>query len=410
MQDSIICPNCKQNIPLTEAITHQIDEKYKQEIIKLKESNEQERERLIALSKKRIQEEKEKTAKEVEVELKKKIQEQMELKLKDTENESKELKDQKHKLQDQLLELTSSNRKLQDANRDKEIEMKTKFAQDQAKLREEEQKRAEEEYKFKILEKDKKLQDAIKANDDLRRKLEQGSQQTQGEVLELAIEELLKKEFPFDEIKEVPKGVTGADIIQIVKNRGGKVCGQIVWETKRTKSWSNQWIAKLKQDQRIVKAEIAVLISEILPDGISHFGMIDGVWVCGFSFITGIAYALRTQLLEIATVKSSQKGQDSKMELLYDYVISTEFRHRVEAIIEAFSNMQEEIEKERRWFASKWSREEKNLRKVLDTTIGMHGDLQGIMGKSIQELKGMEELPNIVAGEDSRKNDQETLL
>jgi len=417
MSDSITCPNCKKSIPLTEAISHQLDEKYKQEITKLKDKNEQERVRLIQLSKVRIQEEKEKTAKEVEVNLKKKIKEEMELKLKDTENESNEVKEQNNKLQDQLLELTKAMRKLQNENRLKEIEMQKTFAEEQEKLRKEEQIRIEEEFKLKMREKDKKLEDVVKVNEDLRRKLEQGSQQMQGEVLELAIEELLKKEFPFDVIKEVPKGVTGADIIQIVKNKGGKVCGQIVWETKRTKNWSNQWIAKLKQDQRSIKAEIAVLVSEVLPDEISHFGLIAGVWVCGFAYITGIAYALRTQLLEVATVKLAQKGQDGKMELLYEYVTSTEFRHRVEAIIEAFNNMQQEIEKERRWFALKWSREEKNLRKVLDTTIGMQGDLQSIMGKSITELKGVEMIPD---GSDEKENlpidtetgndDQEPLL
>ena len=417
MQDSIICPNCKHSIPLSEAITHEIDQKYKQEITQLKASSEQERERLIALSKKRILEEKEKTAKEVEETLREKIKEQMELKLKDTENESNEVKEQNDKLQDQLLELTKGMRKLQNENRLKEIEMQKTFAEEQEKLRKEEQIRIEEEFKLKIREKDKKLEDVVKANEDLRRKLEQGSQQMQGEVLELAIEELLKKDFPFDDIKEVPKGVNGADLIQVVKNKGGKVCGQIVWETKRTKNWSNQWIAKLKQDQRSVKAEVAVLISEVLPEGISHFGMSEGVWVCGYAFISGVAYALRTQLLEVATVKFAQKGQEGKMELLYDYVTSTEFRHRVEAIIEAFGNMQQEIEKERRWFVLKWSREEKNLRKVLDTTMGMQGDLQSIMGKSLSELKGLEMLPdgsgekeNSLADSEAGKDDQEPLL
>ncbi len=392
MNDSITCPNCKQSIPLTEAISHQIDEKYKQEIAKITSENTKERERLIELSKKRIAEEKEKTAIELEAKLRIKIKEDMEFKVKDTENESKELKEQKKELQDQLLELTKSTRKLQDENRTKELEMQKEFAAEQEKIREQEQKRLQEEYKLKDLEKEKKLQDAIRANEDLRRKLEQSSQQMQGEVLELAIEELLKKEFPFDEITEVPKGVNGADIIQIVKNRGGMVCGQIIWETKRTKSWSIGWVTKLKEDQRVVKAEIAVLVSQILPQHIEHFGMEQGVWVCNFPYIIGIAHALRTQLLEIASVKSAQQGQSGKMELLYGYVTSIEFRHRVEAILEAFTNMQLEIEKERRWFGQKWSREEKNLRKVLDTTVGMHGDLQSIMGKSLESPKGIASL------------------
>lgn len=390
MQDSITCPHCKQSIPLSEAITHQMSASYRSEIAKLKKKNEQERDRLIELSKKRIQEEKDKTAKEIKSTLTEKIKEELSLKIKDTENESKELKEQKKELQDQLLELTKSMRKLQDINREKELEMQRQFTKEQETIRKQEQKRLQEEYKLKNLEKEKKLQDAIKANEDLRRKLEQGSQQMQGEVLELAIEALLKKEFPFDEIKEVPKGVNGADIIQVVKTRSGSICGQIIWETKRTKNWSNNWIAKLKEDQRTVKAELAVLVSQILPQRIEHFGMEQGIWVCNFPFVMGIAHALRIQLLEIASVKSVQNGQSGKMELLYEYVTSIEFRQRVEAILEAFTNMQLEIEKERRWFGQKWSREEKNLRKVLDTTVGMHGDLQSIMGKSLKSPKGIE--------------------
>ncbi len=404
MHDSIICPNCKQPIPLTDAITHQVNEQHRNELLALQKKAEEEKQKLISLSRKRIQEEKEKSREEAVTELKEKLKEEMSLELKNIQNESKERKEQNEKLQEQLLEMNKMIRRLQDENREKELEMQKKFNEEQDKLRKEEQKRIEEQFKLRMLEQEKKLTDAIKANEDLRRKLEQGSQQMQGEVLELAIEELLQKEFPFDEIREVPKGVNGADIIQVVRNRGGKVCGTIIWETKRTKNWSNQWIPKLKSDQRQVKAEIAVLVSEVVPDGIDHFGLNDGVWVCRFEFITGIAYALRAQILEIASVKSSQKGQEGKMEILYEYVTSVEFKHRVEAILESFTNMQEEIEKERRWFALKWAREEKNLRKVFDSTLGMQGDLQSIVGKSLPELDAVESLPN---GEPEDTTDKE---
>ncbi|HRN70458.1 MAG TPA: DUF2130 domain-containing protein [Candidatus Woesebacteria bacterium] len=393
MSDSIICPHCKKQIQLTEALTHEIDEKYKLQLDEERKKAEEERLRLIELSKKRIEEEKNKTAKEVENVMRKKIVEEMELKLKDTQNESEELKKEKRLMQEQLLELNKTMRKLQDQNREKELELTKKFNEEQDKLRKEEQQKVEEQFKLKLLEQDKKLQDVLKANEDLKRKLEQGSQQMQGEVLELAVEELLQREFPFDEVKPVPKGITGADIIQTVNAVPGKQCGTIIWEMKRTKAWSHQWVEKLKSDQRQVKAELAVIISQVVPDGIKRFGVVDGVWVCEFDCITGMAYALRNQLIDLHSAKSSMVGQKDKMNVLYSYITSTEFRHRVEAIIEAFSNMQEEIEKERRWFAQKWSREEKNLRKVLDNTLGMHGDLQSIMGKSIAELKSMEQLP-----------------
>ncbi len=403
MSDSIICPHCKKPIQLTEALTHEIDEKYKVMLEEERKRAETERERLIALSKKRIEEEREKAAKEVEGTIRKKVSEEMELKLKDTQNESEELKKEKRAMQEQLLELNKTMRKLQDQNREKEIELTKKFNEEQDKLRKEEQKKVEEQFRLMLLEKDKKLQDVVKANEDLKRKLEQGSQQMQGEILELAVEELLQKEFPFDDIKPVPKGITGADILQIVQPLPGKQCGTIMWEMKRTKAWSNQWIDKLKSDQRQVNAEVSVIVSQVVPDSIKRFGVIDGVWVCEFDCITGMAYALRNQLIDLHTAKSASQGQKDKMSILYSYITSTEFRHRVEAIIEAFTNMQGEIEKERRWFAQKWSREEKNLRNVLDNTLGMHGDLQSIMGKSIAELKSMEELPETIDGQSEGK-------
>ncbi|MBP9690580.1 DUF2130 domain-containing protein [Candidatus Woesebacteria bacterium] len=390
MNDEIICPNCHKTIPLTDAIAREIDEKYKSQIEELKSKNEDERQKLIDLSKKRIQEEREKAIKESEESLKSKLKAEMELEIKNTQNEASELKTQKQKLQDQLLELNRMMRRLEDANKEKELEMEKRFREGQEKVREVEQKRVEEQYHMKMLEQEKKLTDAIKANEDLRRKLEQGSQQMQGEVYELAIEEMLTKEFPHDEIREVPKGVNGADIIQIVKNRSGQTCGTIIWEMKRTKNWSNQWIPKLKSDMRQVKADLAILVSEVTPEDVSHFGLIDGVWVCHFDFISGLAYALRAQLLEVAHIKSSQKGQEGKMAMLYEYVISNEFKHRVLAIREAFTNMQDEIEKERRWFALKWAREEKNLRSVLDTTFGMQGELESIVGKSLPQLEPAE--------------------
>ncbi|CAN5218760.1 DUF2130 domain-containing protein [soil metagenome] len=392
MQDSIVCPNCKKPIPLTQAITQQISEQHSHEIELLKKQSEDERDRLITLSKKRIEEEKQKTAKEVEEGLRQKIHDEMDLKFKDSANESEELKKQNKLFQEQILDTNKLMRQLKQEREQQQLSFEKKLAQEEEKIKFETKKKTEDEYKFQMMEKDKKIQDAMKMVEDYKRKLEQGSQQMQGEVLEIALEEMLKKEFPLDEIQPVPKGVNGADIIQIVKSPGGSKCGIIIWETKRTKTWSHQWIPKLKGDQRNVKAELAVIVSDIVPDGITHFGLNYGVWVCKFEFLLGLAYALRSQLAEVATIKAVQVGQQGKMENLYSYMTSTEFRHRVEAIIEAFTNMQDEIEKERRWFAQKWSREEKNLRRVLDTTIGMHGDLQSIMGKSIGDLEEMPKL------------------
>jgi hypothetical protein len=272
----------------------------------------------------------------------------------------------------------------------KNIELEKKLAEEQDKMLLQAQKRADEHYQLKMAEQDKKLQDVMKANDDLRRKLEQASQQTQGEVLELQIEELLKREFPLDEIKEVPKGRFGADLIQIVRSRSGEKCGTIIWELKRTKVWSNEWIPKLKNDQREIKADIAVLISDILPPEHKVFGHKDGVWVGSFLSVVGLAAALRKGLLDVSSVKVASVGKKEKMEVMWEYLTSVEFKQKIEAIIEVFSSMQTDMEKEKMWFKKKWEKQESSIRRVIDNTAGMYGSLESIMGKALPEVKGLE--------------------
>ena len=394
MTDSILCPNCKHSIPLSEAITHQLGEKYEKEIDEVKKKAEAREQYLIDLSKKRIEEEKEKSRKEAELGLRKKITEEMEFKLKNSQNESEELKKSNKAMQDQLLEFSKTIRQLQNQTREKEIEMAKKLTEERRHIEELVLKRTQEEHRLKDLEKEKVIADLKKSLEDAKRKAEQGSQQMQGEILELEVEDMLKKEFPQDMIDPIAKGVTGADISQTVKNLHGKKAGTIIWEMKRTKAWSQQWIEKLKSDQRTVHAEIAVIISEVIPGKVNKFGQLDGVWVCDFESYLGLAYALRSQLLELATLRNMQEGKQGKMEMLYKYMTSVEFKHRVEAIIEAFTNMQQEVEKERRWFTQKWAREEKNLRSAIDNTIGMSGDLQSVIAKSLTEKKGVEALPD----------------
>ncbi len=385
MNDKILCPYCKKQIPLTQALSHQLQEKYK------------------VFYKKRLQEEKTKIEEELKKQLTKKIQEDTELKFKDKSNEAEELKKQNKAFQEQLLDLNKLIRQLRNENQNARVELEKKLAKEQERIRDEEKKRLNEEYGFKISEKEKKLTDALKVNAELKRKLEQGSQQTQGEVLELEMENMLKAEFPSDEIRSVPKGTRGADIIQIVNNNQGKSCGKIIWESKRTKTWSDSWISKLKEDQRQIHAELAVLISNILPEKIKGFGLINGIWIGSYESIIGLACALRSNLLEIALVKQASIGKKGKMEVLYNYLRGTDFKHRVEAIVESFTFMQEDIEKERRWFNAKWAKQERNIRKVIDNTSGMHGDLQSIMGRALEEIKGLNILPS---GKADKKEDE----
>ena len=375
MNDTIVCPNCKKPIPLTEALSHQIQEKY-QKAYRL-----------------RFEDEKIKFETNLRPQLEKKIKSEMEFQIKDKSEEIGELRKQNKTLQDQLLELNRLMRQLKTENEQRSIEFEKKLANEQEKIRIEEQKRIDQEYKFKILEYQKKEEAALKLAEDYKRKLEQGSQQMQGDVLEIELKNILKREFPYDEIKDVPTGIKGADILQIVKNNFGRSCGTIIWESKRTKAWSDGWINKLKEDQRRVKAEVAVIVSQILPDGVKRFTQKAGVWVGDYESITGLGLLLRNTLLELATVKSSVVGKQEKKEILWNYLTSTEFRQRLETIHDSYELAKIYLDKEKEFFRRKWAREEKNIQLLMENLFGVHGDLQAIIGRSLPEMKGFDLLP-----------------
>jgi hypothetical protein len=388
MNDQIICPHCKKPIPLTQALSAQIQEKYRQ------------------FYKQRLDEEKQKIEKTLREDLVKKIRDEMNLELKDKTNEVEELRKQNKGLQEQLLELNRLIRQLKQESEQKRLELEKKLAQEEEKIRQEEQKRIAQEYQLKILEKEKKLADALKMVDEYKRKLEQGSQQLQGEVQELALEEILKREFPYDEIREVPKGVEGADVLHIVKNQSGRICGTIVWESKRTKTWNESWILKLKEDQRRVKAEIAVIISSALPDGVKHFTQKNGVWIGSFESIIGLAMILRQSLIEITSIKASLVGREEKKEILWNYLTSTEFRQRIEAVYDAYTQLMDDLRREKDWFRKKWAKQEKNIEKVAENILGVHGDLQAIVGRSLPEIEQLAQLPKPENKEGEEENNQ----
>jgi hypothetical protein len=270
------------------------------------------------------------------------------------------------------------------------LQMQKKLLEEEEKIRQEMRKSMDEEHRLKDAEKDMKLQNALKEADALRRRLEQGSQQTQGEVLEMEIEEILRREFPGDSVSEVKKGQRGADIIQEVIDKNGKKCGSILWESKNAK-WSDGWIEKLKEDQRQAKADLAVLVATNPPEEVETF-IYDrrGVWITTRKLLGALAFALRFDLIRVNSERLANVGKNEKMEVLYQYITSPEFKHRVEAIVTSFGNMQSEIERERRWFQTKWARQEKQLRQLVDHTQGMYGDLQGVVGRSLPDIQPLE--------------------
>lgn len=233
--------------------------------------------------------------------------------------------------------------------------------------------------------------------------MQQGSQQMQGEVLELELERILRAEFPTDIISEVKKGERGADTVHSIVDKLGRSCGTILWESKNAQ-WQSGWIAKLKDDQRAKKSELAVLVTINKPEWLDSFTYKDGVWVTSWKFVIPLAFSLRYHLVSLRHEKAASEGKDGKMETLYQYLTGTEFKHRVEAIVESFSALQKDLDREKNWFQTKWARQEKEIRKVLDHTHGMYGDLQGIIGASLPEL------PSGIMENSEPSNDPEVIL
>jgi len=314
--------------------------------------------------------------------------------LKDEIDDLKEQLDSKSKKlaesQKQELDLIKKKRELEERENALELETARMIDAEKKKIQEETLRSSEEQHRLKDAEKDKQLSDMKKQIDELKRKAEIGSQQNQGEVLELEIEEMLKTEFPFDEIDSVGKGQKGGDIIQTVKTRSGKECGKILWETKRTKVWSDSWLQKLKDDQRDTKADIAVLVSESLPKGMNQFRLIDGVWVAAISSSLSLALALRVILTQVAREKQLQIGKKEKMELVYNYLTGVEFRNRMEAIVESFVAMKQGLDKERVAMNKIWDKREKQIQRVLLNIGGMQGDIEGLSGMSLPKIEVLE--------------------
>lgn len=371
MNNTIKCKNCGEEIEVSEALTHQIEE---QVLASLEAKHKKELEKVTKLAGENAD---------------KKAQKEFEAQLIAAQKEKDEEKERNKKLTGQISELLDEVKKLRVKDEEREIEMKKKMMEEEEKIKREVKKQADEEHQIKDLEKDKKLTDALKQIEELKTKMQQGSQQTQGEVLELALERILKNEFPSDNLKEVKKGERGADIVHEVVDKIGRVSGTILWESKNAK-WQSDWISKLKEDQRAKKSELAVLVTINKPDWLESFTYKDGVWVTTWQTVIPLALALRFNLISINHEKTSGEGKNEKMEILFQYLTGTEFKHRVEAIVEAFSNLQDELEKEKRYFSTKWGRQEKEIRKVLDHTHGMYGDLQGIVGRSLPEIKTLE--------------------
>lgn len=326
---------------------------------------------------------------QIDGESRKKLQSQT-LLIEQLRDDAKSEKESSSELRSQLKELMENLREEKKARANAEIVAQKQLAENEDKIRAEAQKAADESHHLKQLEMEKKLADTQRALEDAQRKASQGSQQNQGEVLELDLESRLREEFPFDELSEVKKGQRGADIVQSVKNHQFVNCGVILWETKNGK-WQPAWVAKFRADIREANANIGVIVSHELPIDYGDMKHLEGnVWVVKPKLAPVLAAALRATILQVDAAHKNAEGKDAKMNALYTFLVGPEFRHRVEAIVENYSILQDEIEKEKRSTALRWARQEKSIRAVIDNTLGMYGDLQGITARGLPPIKALE--------------------
>jgi len=293
-------------------------------------------------------------------------------------------------------ELLRKARELDEREQQIQVETERKITEETARIRDQvaqlAEKRLETELEKQRLGDEEKRQqiDTLQRKvEELQRTLRQGSQQVQGEAQEVLLRDVLTQRFPFDLLDDVPKGVNGADVVQRVRSSDGYECGTILWESKRTKSWSDAWLPKLRDDQRETRAALAVIVTEALPTGMRHFALVDGVWVCGWTYAASLATVLRSGMIDLAHARRAAEGREDKMQMLYGYLTGSEFKTRVTGIMEAFSDLQEDLASERRAMLTRWKRREKQLQRALVNVTGLYGDLQGIAGAKLADIPAL---------------------
>ncbi|CAI3941447.1 DUF2130 domain-containing protein [Commensalibacter papalotli (ex Botero et al. 2024)] len=411
----ITCPHCHTDILLTESLAAplvtEVKKEYEQKKSQLIKSM-SEREQFLLSKENELQQHQQKMAEEIRdkvaaslegerlkliEEAKQKLQKENADELHRKSVEIKELQavletnDKKlQEAQQSQADFMKKQRELEDQKRELELTVEKRVQENVQAIHEKARKEIEESFQYKISENELKMQSMQRKIEELKQKAEQGSQQSQGEVQELLLEQTLQSQFYMDQISPVPKGEFGGDILQRVFNPQGVNCGLLIWEAKRTKHWNNEWLSKLKDDQRTAKADIAIMVSHALPQNVESFDCIDGVWVIHPKVILPVASLLRESLIQIYFARQSAKGQETKAGMIYDYLTGTRFRQRVEAIVEAFNSMQDDLNKEKKVITKQWSKREEQINRVMESTIGMYGDLQGIVGQSLQEIEGLE--------------------
>ncbi len=385
MANEITCPSCGHHFELNESLKNEVEKELRAKMQDWQKKKEEEFEKQKAL---------------LVNDTLKKASEETAAKLKSLEEEAKLKSQQLQDLQKKELDLLRDKNALEEKQKNLEVQIEKRFLEKRKDIEESAVKREQELFDLKTKEFKLQMEQQQKLIEELKRKSEQGSMQLQGESAEILLEEILKESFPFDIIEEVGKGVEGADCMQIIRNSAGTVCGKIIYESKRTKAWSNAWVDKLKNDKRNQAADAAILVTQAFPKDMDRFGEKEGIWLCNFAEVNSVAHLLRNGIIKIYEIQKSQEGKGDKMQMLYEYLTGIEFRGQVEAITEGFMAMKLGITKERIQMEKIWKEREKQLEKVLISTSGMYGSVKGIAGASIGDI------PLLDGTNDVEDNDQ----
>jgi len=371
-EQSIACPSCGKKIPLTRALRAEVEASIKREFDEALRARERE---LSATFEQRLAADLQRAQKEAARKAEKKTAQELTALRDQLEDQAKDLEEARRN----ELAMRKRERELERKQQDLELDVARQLANERARLVTDTQERLAEEHRLKEAEKERQLADMRRQIEYLKRKAEQGSQQLQGEVGEEQLEALLRSSFPSDDIRAIGQGVRGADLHQIAIDSRGRKGGSILWECKNTRNWNDAWVGKLKQDQRALHADVAVLVSAVLPKGCTRFALIDGVLVTDFACAPCLAGVLRANLFELAQTRSAAMHKEEKLELLHRYLSGVEFRQRVEAVVEAFNAMRHDLDQERRAAERQWARRARQIDAVTLNVAGMYGDLQGIL-------------------------------
>ncbi|HVS96804.1 MAG TPA: DUF2130 domain-containing protein [Puia sp.] len=405
MPNEIKCPNCGHQFPMEEAVA----EEYKKELRAQMQKFIAEKEASFA---RRLEEEKRSAQSAIEQTLRKSITSDYENKLRLLEDARKDSEEKLRASRQRELEFLKKEQDLQNKEAELELSVQRLLQEERVRLSKEireleEKKVADREtaHQLKVKELEKQLDDQKKLAvemerraEEMKRKAEQGSMQLQGEVQELALEELLRAAFPFDKVAEVGKGIRGADCILTVRNNFGQECGRIIYESKRTQTFSQDWVEKLKADMRSQGAMVAVIVTQAMPKDLDRFGDINGVWVCSFAEVKALSHVLRDGIIRIFNATKSQENKGDKMHLLYNYLTSAEFSEQWKAIREGFLSMKQSIQRERDTMERLWKAREKQLEKVLLNAAHVRGSIEGIAGKDAIDVQLLEDEDDLLTG------------